>query len=350
MPLPLPNLDDLTYEELLKKARSLIPLEYPEWTDHNPSDTGIILIELLAWLTEMVVYRINQIPDRNLATFLSLLKGESWTLPEDLPPDLRYALLQQEISDTLQEIRQRYRAVTSKDFEELAVNWQEIAQKHNEQFARRSDREETIAAKQLKQSIAEIAEIANRWGNRGAIARAKCLPRRNLTDNTQSIVPAQVSLVIVPQDSTLDQTQLNQLNVDLLKFLDLRRLLTTKLHVVNVEYVPVHITARLWLEQGSKLETVRANAVQKVQTFFHPVTSGEYWDGKGWPFGRNVYISEVYQLLNNLIGVDYVENITLNNSQANEIPLLDRQLVNVTASENDFEIVIQGSNDARKII
>ncbi|MFW5667313.1 MAG: baseplate protein J, partial [Coleofasciculus sp.] len=65
MSLPLPNLDDRTYADLVEEARSLIPIECPEWTDHNPSDTGIILIELFAWLTEMVLYRVNRIPDQN---------------------------------------------------------------------------------------------------------------------------------------------------------------------------------------------------------------------------------------------------------------------------------------------
>lgn len=70
MSLPLPNLDDRTYADLVEQAISQIPIEYPEWTDHNPTDTGIILIELLAWLTEMVLYRVNQIPDKNIETFL----------------------------------------------------------------------------------------------------------------------------------------------------------------------------------------------------------------------------------------------------------------------------------------
>jgi hypothetical protein len=56
MTIPLPNLDDRTYADLLEEARSLIPIECPTWTDHNPSDTGIILLELFAWLTEFTLY------------------------------------------------------------------------------------------------------------------------------------------------------------------------------------------------------------------------------------------------------------------------------------------------------
>ena len=74
MPLPLPNLDDYDYADLVEMARSLIPSECPEWTDHNPSDTGIILLELFAWLTDLLLYQVNQVPDASQEVFLQLLK------------------------------------------------------------------------------------------------------------------------------------------------------------------------------------------------------------------------------------------------------------------------------------
>ena len=49
--------------------------------------------------------------------------------------------------------------------------------------------------------------------------------------------------------------------------------------------------------------------VDAVVNFFDAHTRGE--DGKGWPFGRNVFVSEMYSLLDQLPGVDYVTAITL---------------------------------------
>lgn len=63
MALPIPNLDDRSFADLINEAKSLIPIYNKEWTNHNPSDPGITLLELFAWLCEMVIYRINQIPD-----------------------------------------------------------------------------------------------------------------------------------------------------------------------------------------------------------------------------------------------------------------------------------------------
>ena len=61
MPLPIPILDDRTFEQLVQEAIRRIPVYAPEWTDHNASDPGITLIELFAWLTEMQLYSLDRI-------------------------------------------------------------------------------------------------------------------------------------------------------------------------------------------------------------------------------------------------------------------------------------------------
>jgi predicted phage baseplate assembly protein len=73
MPLQAPNLDDRTFEQIVAEARALIPRYAPRWTDHNESDPGIALIQLYAWMTEMTLYRLNQVPERNYVKFLDLL-------------------------------------------------------------------------------------------------------------------------------------------------------------------------------------------------------------------------------------------------------------------------------------
>jgi Baseplate J-like protein len=71
--IPLPNLDDRRWIDLVDEARSLIPFYAPDWTDHNIHDPGITLIELLASITEMDIYQLNRIPDRHKRKFLELL-------------------------------------------------------------------------------------------------------------------------------------------------------------------------------------------------------------------------------------------------------------------------------------
>ena len=71
--LPTPNLDDRRFQDIVDEARRLIPRYCPEWTDHNLSDPGITLIELFAWMMDMLLYRLNRVPDKNFVTFLDLI-------------------------------------------------------------------------------------------------------------------------------------------------------------------------------------------------------------------------------------------------------------------------------------
>lgn len=68
-----PDLDDRTWQDLVDEMRALIPKYAPQWTDHNPSDLGISLIELFAWLGEGIIYRLNRTPEKNFLAFLNLL-------------------------------------------------------------------------------------------------------------------------------------------------------------------------------------------------------------------------------------------------------------------------------------
>ncbi len=76
MPLKAPQLDTRSFEDLLSEARRRIPRYTPEWTDFNPSDPGMTLLELYAWLSEMMLYQMNRVPDRNYIKFLQLLNLE----------------------------------------------------------------------------------------------------------------------------------------------------------------------------------------------------------------------------------------------------------------------------------
>jgi hypothetical protein len=73
MPLPVPVIDDRRYKELVDELVARIAVHTPEWTNFNSADPGITLIQLFAHLTENMLYRANQIPERNRLKFLQLL-------------------------------------------------------------------------------------------------------------------------------------------------------------------------------------------------------------------------------------------------------------------------------------
>jgi len=59
MPLAdhFPRIDDRTEEDILSEAKARIPRYTPEWTDYNPGDPGIALLELFSWMSEMLISR-----------------------------------------------------------------------------------------------------------------------------------------------------------------------------------------------------------------------------------------------------------------------------------------------------
>ena len=79
MPLEanLPVIDDRTFDDIVTEARSRIARYTPEWapvwTDVNDSDPGVTMVQLFAWLTEMLIYRLGKVPDLNYLKFLELM-------------------------------------------------------------------------------------------------------------------------------------------------------------------------------------------------------------------------------------------------------------------------------------
>ncbi len=76
MPLVPPNLDNRTFNELVTEIRRRIPTATPEWTDLNPSDPGVTLAELFAFLSEQLLFQVNQVPSKGLVTFLQMVGAE----------------------------------------------------------------------------------------------------------------------------------------------------------------------------------------------------------------------------------------------------------------------------------
>ena len=90
--IPLPKLDDRKWEDLVREAVELIPKYCPEWTNHNASDPGITLLELFAWLIEVLLYRLNRVGDKNYLAFLNLM-GIDLQPPQPAHVDLTFSLV-----------------------------------------------------------------------------------------------------------------------------------------------------------------------------------------------------------------------------------------------------------------
>lgn len=75
------NLDDRSFQDIVDEAKKLIPHYTPEWSDHNVSDPGVTLIELFAWMTETILYRLNRVPTLHAVRLMEML-GVTLAPPE----------------------------------------------------------------------------------------------------------------------------------------------------------------------------------------------------------------------------------------------------------------------------
>lgn len=98
MALPAPILDDRQFQDIVDELKKRIPLYCPEWTDHNVSDPGVTLIELFAWVADMLIYRINRIPDLHYIKFMELL-GIQLKPPTPAQTEVTFYLSEAQLTD-----------------------------------------------------------------------------------------------------------------------------------------------------------------------------------------------------------------------------------------------------------
>jgi hypothetical protein len=260
MPLELPNLDDRRYKDLVEEGRSLIPTYAPEWTNHNPSDPGITLIELFAYLTEMMNYRLNRVTVENKTAFLKLLKGPDWQ-----PDEATVEYVNDEIRNAVQELRRPGRAITCDDFESLITASSDSFNSWLEEMRQNESNGGSLADWWNITGLEAVPENnpSAMAGKIREIGRARCVPRRNLITQTQydsgTEKPGHISLVIVPE-RTGDESN-PQPGAELVRavrnYLELRRLLTTVVHVAGPRYFAVGVRLTVVLKPDADEDEFR---------------------------------------------------------------------------------------------
>ena len=91
--------------------------------------------------------------------------------------------------------------------------------------------------------------------------------------------------------------------------LDKHRLLGTEIHVISPLYVRADVNAIIVPLNGYPEEPLRSTIIAQLDRFLHPVRG--WSDGKGWPIGRGVFRSEVYEEIEKIEGVDCVIRLSL---------------------------------------
>ncbi len=335
MPLPLPDLDTRRFDDLVSEMRAMIPLLAPEWTNHNLSDPGITLLELLAWVSGENLYRANRIPARTIANFISLLLGESSIQSADF--------------------RQAMSGVTTQDIERAA---RQVSAEIDEVHVRYAEQENRVSVLiVLRAGAMQAADILLAAGMRlqglwvpgpqlvaesldGARQRALRFfndPYRAITSADfereamlASAAVGRVSIVSFPKAGTItvavvpaagavpDATLLRTVK----ERLDDRKLVGTRIVVRPPQYTDITLKVSLVTRPNTVKSEVIDTVTAAITGFFNPLVGGR--DRGGWPFGRPVSAYELYYLIESLAGVDHVEGLEINdNPQVREVPIED---------------------------
>jgi hypothetical protein len=266
-----------TFDEFLRDALAVIPAYAPAWTNHNPSDPGITLIELLAYVSEALVYRAQRIsPDAKL-NLLRLLHGEEWTGWQPLvgrpAVDIDHAILQQ-----VQKLSAERAPVTPQDFEQLAAEF----------AAARLAPSHSVQTKSLASS-----EYLAAFGDRVAMR----------------VAPGDMIVVVAPEPALPDD-QIEALRREVHRQLEPLCLLTSRLHVIDPVYLDITIGCQITPYHDVPSEIARRAANEALRLRYGPAQPADAAAAER-RFGRPVYLSDVAEVIDNADGVDFAEDIEL---------------------------------------
>jgi hypothetical protein len=204
-------------------------------------------------------------------TILSPIKNKEFLKVENIIPAAggsETGSIHEAMSSMRRDMKKTYTAVTCEDYEELALNTPGVR-----------------------------------------VARAKAIPLyspsvANYPENTS---PASVTVVAVPAGKSRKPVPGKAFLENVKRHLDTARLITTEVFVVGPDYAEVSVEARVIFKAEYIPDEKRVTA--SLDEFLSPLGNGA--DFKGWPFGRTVYKSEIYEVIENIDGVDYIEGVVL---------------------------------------
>lgn len=147
----------------------------------------------------------------------------------------------------------------------------------------------------------------------GQVSRVKCLPT---TDVDGSFRPGYITLMVLPfsdsEKPLLDEAIID----DIEKYLDERMVFNLKetgekqVSLINPKYVRCSVDVLIGEYTDINLSLVAENKIKEdLQNYFHANHGGP--SAGGWPFGRNVPVSELIQIAEKVEVVSMVSNIAI---------------------------------------
>lgn len=227
---------DPSFDALVAEGLARVPAYAPEWTNHNASDPGITLIELLAYFTDALLYRLGRVDSTSRLEFLRLLRGNAGPGAPGAATPLDPAAVRAATEDALDELSRIDCAVTLADHEAIALR--------------------------------ALAALPH-----GAGARVRCLPRTHLDAATQreaGYVPGQdeghVSVIVFAPPGGAPGHEAELLAV-VRSALEPRRLLASRLTVAAPVAIYLGVRLRVSAWPGADRAALAARIVDALKAW-----------------------------------------------------------------------------------
>lgn len=321
--IPLPNLHVQDYAKLRSELVEAIPQLSPNWTNFNASDPGITFVELLAWVADTQLFRINELTEGYYEQLLELLAGAAGDEVSALLQTLRSQIISDEFSPTtlyldpdyirllefLQGIqagsrpdraemaraaaefrKKRFRAVTQGDFERLAVQATEPVDDPMFRVAR-------AVARDVNESV-ELAILS-------AYQQAYLSTYSDLSAASGAI------RLIVERDQTQDEAvakAYSSLAQEVGRFLAPRVLAGVRYYANPAARTPVFLKASICTDFDARPQTVLERVRDRLLKYFNP-SPGAGLTSASWIYNEPIRASTVGNIIEETPGVRSLQGL-----------------------------------------
>ncbi len=396
MPIQFPELAKKTYKDIVDEMVSSIPKYSKNWTNYNPSDPGITILEILAWIFDATLYRIDRLPEESYINSLRLIAGAggeevavlldklkyysfSW---EDIPGSdkekIREFLMQNYDVDWIKTAKidkindDSIRIYTDINSLSLSLNDEKTemslkidngridtftVQTENgkikiknlnsdryhidileflhkiEDKTKEEDKISTTAMKAValkfiqsnykavtKENFEALAieATSNRGENKPKVKRAK-------VDGNPD---GNVEIIIISDQ--LDHYK--ELKETVKKYLEPRKLICTKIIVKEPVYSPLNIYIEVVYLPNVITHLASKKIKDNITEFLDPLRGGD--EKKGWVYGRDVTIFELFHIIEETEGVDHAESVVMDENPSLKIKQIEGLIhpINITVN------------------
>lgn len=323
---------EIDYQNFLDQLISGIPIISTKWTDHNPSDFGVMMLELYAYIADAYLYKINQVNSTVLINFLQNYKFDKKLTINNL--DISYLNDKFDIkySDLINQIDEKKLsgdAYTNKTIHSFfESSYRLIEQK---------DVESACASILPQISLAILNEDKKR--NNEVTFELKGLNVEHNKERYAFDIVADIDVAVEHTD--LDQNYINSAFKILLENLNRRKLLGTSIAIRAAEKISIQ-RVYVQLKYNTKSTEWNRNAPQLVRNYI-----ANYFRKNTrlaeLSLNHTISLFDMYTQLENLSFVEYVEKV--------QVQLLDTRIssqpiiLSEAANEKSYKVSYSFSGD-----